>query len=479
MEINEFDHDELSTEAFKSLAQKNDFLDESNFRRQEEILLIAVYLLLHISENKIIEMKMLKKGLIYSLITLLDRSNLELLILSVCFLKKLSIFKENKDLMLKSSIITRLQRVISIHYLPLKQITWRLIFNLSFDNDFQKGFFPKFFPDFRISDFVHSNEVSTLFDILYHISFYPNSYTYFQDSETILCFRQLIHRFEDDIIDRNFVALLVNLHQSFHFAKLILDVSILNFIVNRSFDVNDPTLLKIVNTGVNHIEFDETLLLNCVYILLNQLHICTIEVMLLEVYKILNCISLLDSKLILPSIDFNLINSLVRKIKNMKYLEDDLLLEIIIFISRLANDQFIACMFIHNGLIYILTLIFSEKQEDDEIVIHIIYLIYTLLFHPMTRKTIISESRLLAYLSELLNDKNLLVASYSDDALNLVNEQDPPCANSILLERFNWHNLQWLKLVNDDSFEEMIVQNTDIDNILLQFVYSKSEVEFI
>ena len=42
---------------------------------------------------------MRNKGLLPHLLTLLERDNQELLILVVSFLKKLSIFRENKDLM--------------------------------------------------------------------------------------------------------------------------------------------------------------------------------------------------------------------------------------------------------------------------------------------------------------------------------------------------------------------------------------------
>lgn len=46
-----------------------------------------------------VERKMRKKNVIGMLIKILDRTNTDLLILVVTFLKKLSIFRENKDLM--------------------------------------------------------------------------------------------------------------------------------------------------------------------------------------------------------------------------------------------------------------------------------------------------------------------------------------------------------------------------------------------
>lgn len=64
---------------------------------------VAFYLLLNIAENTEVERKMRKKNVIGMLIKTLDRSNTDLLILVVTFLKKLSIFRENKDLMVRKN----------------------------------------------------------------------------------------------------------------------------------------------------------------------------------------------------------------------------------------------------------------------------------------------------------------------------------------------------------------------------------------
>lgn len=60
---------------------------------------VAFYLLLNIAENMEVERKMRKKNVIGMLIKALDRTNTDLLILVIAFLKKLSIFRENKDIM--------------------------------------------------------------------------------------------------------------------------------------------------------------------------------------------------------------------------------------------------------------------------------------------------------------------------------------------------------------------------------------------
>lgn len=58
---------------------------------------VALYLLLNLAEDTRTELKMRNKNIVHMLVKALDRDNFELLILVVSFLKKLSIFMENKN----------------------------------------------------------------------------------------------------------------------------------------------------------------------------------------------------------------------------------------------------------------------------------------------------------------------------------------------------------------------------------------------
>ena len=105
--------------------------------KQEQLLRVAFYLLMNLAEDTKVEAKMHKKGIVSLLIKVLDRShNPELLILVVSFLKKLSIFIENKDLMAADNIISHLQAVLTASSnQDLTNITLRLLLNLSFDTN--------------------------------------------------------------------------------------------------------------------------------------------------------------------------------------------------------------------------------------------------------------------------------------------------------------------------------------------------------
>ena len=73
----------------------------SIIQKQDRLLYLCFYMLLNLAEDVTVERKMRKKNIVPHLMSMLERSNVELLILSVAFLKKLSIYKENKDQMVK------------------------------------------------------------------------------------------------------------------------------------------------------------------------------------------------------------------------------------------------------------------------------------------------------------------------------------------------------------------------------------------
>ena len=65
-------------------------------------ILVAFYLLLNLAEDTRVEVKMKNKGIVGLLIKALEtRTNADLILLVISFLKKLSIFLENKNEMVR------------------------------------------------------------------------------------------------------------------------------------------------------------------------------------------------------------------------------------------------------------------------------------------------------------------------------------------------------------------------------------------
>ena len=73
---------------------------------------VCFHLLLNLAEDVLIERKMKKRHIVLDLVTMLDWENKELLVVVLTFLKKLSIFKENKNEMQSSGAVTKIAKFI-------------------------------------------------------------------------------------------------------------------------------------------------------------------------------------------------------------------------------------------------------------------------------------------------------------------------------------------------------------------------------
>lgn len=81
-------------------------------KKQEKVLFVAFHLLLNLAEDLQIERKMRNRNIIYLLASMLERNNPDLLFIILNFLKKLSIFGDNKTEMKNQGIIEKLVRFV-------------------------------------------------------------------------------------------------------------------------------------------------------------------------------------------------------------------------------------------------------------------------------------------------------------------------------------------------------------------------------
>jgi hypothetical protein len=111
------------------------------FQKQERLLFVCFYILLNLAEDTAIELKMKSRNIIRHLVSMLKRTNAdrkfldELHLLIVTFLKKLSIFAENKSEMVESELVRRLAPFLRMENEDLLEAVMRLVYNLSFDGD--------------------------------------------------------------------------------------------------------------------------------------------------------------------------------------------------------------------------------------------------------------------------------------------------------------------------------------------------------
>ena len=84
-----------------------------------------------LAEEPEIEKKMAKRGIVGYLCKMLARSNTELLVLALIFLKKLAIFKENLPEMRREKLVAALVGFVPHHTEAVLVSALRLLYNLS------------------------------------------------------------------------------------------------------------------------------------------------------------------------------------------------------------------------------------------------------------------------------------------------------------------------------------------------------------
>lgn len=221
-------------------------------RKQEQLLRVGFYLLLNIAENVKFEEKMRKKNIVKMLLMALDRQNIDLLVLSITFLKKLSIVTDNKDDMYDLNVVEKLPKLLQSSNPDLIQVTLRLLFNLSFDGRIRSkmiriGLLSKLVT--FLSDDKHH---AIVLRILYHMSLDDKVKSMFTYTECIpLAIDMLILNLNQKA-DIDLIALCINLALNKRNAQLMAENNRLHTLMSRAFKYQDTLLMKMIRNISHH-----------------------------------------------------------------------------------------------------------------------------------------------------------------------------------------------------------------------------------
>lgn len=424
-------------------------------KKQEQLLRVSYYLLLNLAEDLKVEMKMKNKSIIPMLIRSLVRDNHELLILVVSFLKKLSIFVENKNEMAEHNIIEKLVKIVPCDHEDLLNIALRLLLNLSFDKDLRGkmikvGLLPRL-----VGLLSNENHSLIILCILYHISTDEKCKSLFTYTDCIPMVMKLLLESPDQL-DLELISLCINLAANKRNAQLICEKNGLKHLMKRAFKFKDQLLMKMIRNISQHDGPTKNLFLDYIGDIANvvQTEDKENEEFALECVGILGNLTIedLDYELLLR--EYNFI-PYIKKHLTPGQCEDDYMLEVVILVGTMCNDDACAKLMAESGIIQALIELLNAKQEDDEMVCQIVYVFYQMIFHESTRDVIIKETQAPAYLIDLMHDKNAEIRKVCDNTLDIIAEYDEEWAKKIQLEKFRWHNSQWLDMVESRQMEDM------------------------
>ncbi|KAH8096017.1 hypothetical protein JL720_3358 [Aureococcus anophagefferens] len=246
------DH-ERRVEELERTAEKEDQRSRLVQRKQDKTLYVCLHVLIsvliNLAEDVLVEHKMVKRHLVEYLVAVFSHSaSAPLLILAAVFLKKLTLFEENKDAMLRSNLVGRLARFAPCSSPELIIAMLRLLFNLSFDAGVRdqmvrNSFIPKLVG--LLKENHKFREVSLR--VLYHLSVDDRCKSMFTYTEAIPIVMQLIIKFPPNRkITRELAALAGNLSLNKHNAELMCANKGLSALVARVERTRDPLLMKVV-----------------------------------------------------------------------------------------------------------------------------------------------------------------------------------------------------------------------------------------
>ncbi|XP_053980133.1 kinesin-associated protein 3 isoform X2 [Hylaeus volcanicus] len=456
---------ENDVKKLKEELEKNRKKFKSLIKKQEQLLRVAFYLLLNIAENMEVERKMRKKNVIGMLIKTLDRTNTDLLILVIAFLKKLSIFRENKDLMAEGNIIEKIPRLLQSNNADLILSTLKLLFNLSFDAKLRArmirvGLLPKLIKLLGQGDIKNK---TIILGLLYHTSMDDKVKTMFTNTECVQLVTNMILNAEEDQPKLELIALGINLVINSKNAEVVVENNRLQGLIKRAFRNQDPLIMKMVRNISQHDSTKESFVefVGDFAMALNQ---SDSQDFVLEVIGVLG-------NLELPDLDYSQILhrcDLIPWIRNNLVpgkSSDDLVLEIVIFLGTAAYDEDCARLLCKADILLSLIELLKAKQEDDEMVLQIIYVFYQISKHDSTRDYLIRETgNAPGYLIDLMHDKNPAIRKVCDTCLDVIAMCDKNWAARIKVEKFRSHNQQWLEMVEsitNDTTNHLLPEEDD------------------
>ncbi|KAI8586335.1 kinesin-associated protein-domain-containing protein [Geranomyces variabilis] len=124
--------------------------------------------------------------------------------------------------------------------------------------------------------------------------------------------------------------------------------------------------------------------------------------------------------------------------------DDDITLEVVVLLGTMANDENVGPLVSQTQIPQILMELMIAKEDDDEMILQIIYCAYQFLLIQSTRAVLLDDTEIVSYLIDLLYDRNVEIRKMCDVCLDLISEFDDEYLLKIRHQKFHYHNSEWL-----------------------------------
>ena len=428
-------------------------------RKQDNLLYVCTYLLLNIAEDIAIEKKMRKRGIVVYLTKLLERRNVDLLTLAVMFLKKLSVFRENIQKMAECKVIEKISAFLPHASDLLLVTTLRLLHNLSFgpalrDDIVKAGLVPTL-----IDIMKESSYQAIAMGILYHISIEDKYKSVFTYTDAIPALLDMVLNIDELHTAPELISLAVNITQNERNAEMLCNTGDgFHALCERALLGKDSLAFKLLRNLSQHQGSNvKSRFKDYVdkFILLMKSPDTSPE-LLVEILGTLGNLTNLDMEFEEHVRRHDLLYFLSMHLQS-GLIEDDIILEITIFIGTLCDSLETAEMIVDSGLVSKLYHLMSDKKGDDEMILQIIFTFARLLQFSPTREILLRQTQVVYYLIDLIYDKNKEVRKIASVSLDTIMDHDEEWAIQIRRLKFETYNREWLEATEEPGGSDLDV----------------------
>ena len=448
-------------------------------KKRDKLLYVALYTLLNVSENLVVERKMKKRDIVSYLMQCLVRSDVDLLTLSVTFLRKLSRRKENvQDMVRKDSnsdsqgtgktVVDLVARFLvddgSVPDVLVSQ-TLRLLRNLSFHEKCRKNMFTRDLLPRLVTFSKRPEHRQIALGLLYHLSVDTEHRPYFAYTECVEVIVGSALTLEQIAVVPELAGLFVNLSTDARCAEALCAKSdaFASFAVH-SITSGDPLGCKILR-NVSRFARDQNNSPSVVTFFGNQdIQKRTIDAFLLEPNESdvhLELLGLVTDmhRPFLPGSDCSLIAKQSGVFENISSLlnpnecEDDVQLEAVAFVGNYCGQTTVE-LIVNSGMVELIYELLRNKKDDDAFVLEIVNCFGKFFEFEVTRNVTLQNTQAVFYLIELLKDECEAIRTAADHALDVVYDFDEQWAVKIRRMRFEAHNKEWLEAVRGGGVDD-------------------------
>lgn len=432
--------------------------------RQDHLLQICILVLRAISEETALELKFVKHNICQMLPPLLSRQHEDLLFSTLNALHKLTIFEQNKDV-----LIGEMPRFVELLGHPANEVfsmALRLCYNLSFDARGRAALAEQSAVVPHLMHAVqHQSTHKVALKLLYHMTLDPPvRSSLIRTSPHLPSLALQLARSKEQ--EPEAVALLVNLAADEAAACLILAEDSFMAVSLKAFKHKNIGMLKVVRHIASHTA-SRSILLDVMgggdsssYAWLVQL-VQMVKATAADrhdvLVEVLGILAALDCPEV-PWVDLceaGLLEPLLRLLM-VGFAEDDVVLEAVMLLSLLALDPPAAALLPSSKVIGLLPDLLAAKSGDADLLVQLLFLVQCLLMLEETRDVLLQETDVPLHIMDLVRSSSQSEAIELLDLILAVESRayhEPRWTRRIQECKFKLHNQEWLAACNGQDPE--------------------------